>query len=520
MNAPSRTETPTPAAAGIVFPAVDGGSRSTTTAGAAIIAAALSPLGAGWAEVALGEPHWRRTYPKYFGQLVEGALVDAETALASARCGLDAAWQTLRWAEGDSEPPLEAALALALAPTESAGTRPLQTQTVRGRGDVAPAPWGVPYRGEILRGDALRRRIDTWATEGIIEPSAAAALHRCSTRPEWFDLADRMMVLLGAGSEAGPLRWLARWRARLVAVDIDRPATWQRIASVVDAGNATLHVPLHGSAGSGEWTTFAGADMLTRAPDIARWVRRFDGPLDIAAHAYLDGERHVRVALAMDLIQRAVCHDRADTTLAFMATPTDVFAVPAATARASMTTYRERPMMSRGLQRPLRLATGDRFFQPNVTRLVRSRQGTDYGVVDSLVIEQGPNYALAKRLQQWRAVLARAAGHRVSLNIAPSTTTASVVKNPALAAGFAGADTFGIEVFEPETTNALMAALWVHDLRCDESAANPARRLAHPFELFIDNACHGGLWRTGYRPRSALPFAAALGWVRSRASLG
>ena len=65
-----------------------------------------------------------------------------------------------------------------------------------------------------------------------------------------------------------------------------------------------------------------------------------------------------------------------------------------------------------------------------------------------------------------------------------------------------------------------MAALWVHDLRSDASAANPALPLAHPFELFIDNACHGGLWRTGYRPRSALPFAAALGWVRSRGAAG
>ena len=88
-----------------------------------------------------------------------------------------------------------------------------------------------------------------------------------------------------------------------------------------------------------------------------------------------------------------------------------------------------------------------------------------------------------------------------------------MVKNPALAAGFAGADRFGIEVFEPETTNALMAALWVHDLRHEAPA------LAHPAELFAHQACHGGLWRCAYLPRSALPFAAALGWVRQRLAL-
>jgi hypothetical protein len=121
---------------------------------------------------------------------------------------------------------------------------------------------------------------------------------------------------------------------------------------------------------------------------------------------------------------------------------------------------------------------------------------------------------LAKRLQQWRALLAREAGHRACLNIAPSTSTASVLKNPAFAAGFAGADTFGIEIFEPATTTAIMAALWVHDLRAEETAANPALPLVHPFELFMDNACHGGMWTSAYRARSALPMAALVGWLR------
>jgi hypothetical protein len=28
------------------------------------------------------------------------------------------------------------------------------------------------------------------------------------------------MVLFGAGSEAGPLSWLAKWRANIVAIDL------------------------------------------------------------------------------------------------------------------------------------------------------------------------------------------------------------------------------------------------------------------------------------------------------------
>jgi hypothetical protein len=181
-----------------------------------------------------------------------------------------------------------------------------------------------------------------------------------------------------------------------------------------------------------------------------------------------------------------------------------------------MAAYDERSAGQRALGVPLRLASGDRLFQPNVERVERPDGSPAYGLVDSIVIEQGPNYALAKRLQQWRALLARAAGHRSSINVAPSTATASVIKNPALAAGFGGASAFGLEVFEPATTNAVMSALWVHDLRSDDGAANPARRLGHPFELLMDNACHGGLWTAAYRARSALPLAAVLGWIRGK----
>lgn len=496
---------------GIAFPSQPDGSRSTTAAGARIVAAALRALDQGRAaQAAEAETRWRRRYPGYFHQLIEAALPSEELALASARAGLQAAWQTLVWVGEDG---VERPLATALERPEG---RPFETLSLRGAGPQTVRRWTVPYRGRELEGDALREQLQRWVAAGVIEPSAATALGRCIANPDWFDLSDRHLALLGAASEAGPLSWLAHWRANLVAVDIDRPEVWARIADRITIGNATLSLPLRAAAGRSDWTQLAGADLLRDAPRIAAWLKGFGRPLDLASLAYLDGERHVRVSMAMDLIASSLLAAQPGGSLAYLATPTDVFAVPEAAALAAQQAYAARPLLSRGLQSPLHLAAGERFFQPNVEQLLAGPQGRRYGLVDSLVLEQGPNYALAKRLQQWRAIWARSIGYRVSLNIAPSTSTASVLKNPALAAGFAGASAFGIEVFEPETTNSLMAALWVHDLRCDEAAANPATPLAHPFELFMDQACHGGLWRTAYLPRSALPFAAALGWVRSK----
>ena len=124
--------------------------------------------------------------------------------------------------------------------------------------------------------------------------------------------------------------------------------------------------------------------------------------------------------------------------------------------------------------------------------------------------QQGPNYALAKRLQRWRATAARAAGTEVSLHVAPPTRTRSVVKNRALAAAYAGAHRFGVEVFEPATSNVLMAALLVHDL----CAGVPAHE--QPWQDEAEGAVHGGLWTTPYAPRSALGLAALLGYGAAR----
>ena len=120
------------------------------------------------------------------------------------------------------------------------------------------------------------------------------------------------------------------------------------------------------------------------------------------------------------------------------------------------------------------------------------------------MLQQGPNYALAQRLQRWRALVAQADGLTVSANVPPPTRTRSVLRNRLLAAAYRGAGRFGVEVFEPATSSALMAVLLVHDLRFPPSSRDPR-------DLLVDRAAHGGLWRSAYDPRSALGLAALAG---------
>jgi hypothetical protein len=310
--------------------------------------------------------------------------------------------------------------------------------------------------------------------------------------------------VLGAGAEMGPLIPLLRWGARLAAVDLPRPAIWSRVLGEARqrAGRLILPTP----DGSADPAT-AGADLLADAPTIAGWLAEVAGgdqPV-IGNYVYADGATNVRVSTAVDVLSTRLLGLRADTALAFLATPTDVFAVPGATVARSTQAYASRSRTAKLVGRPLRTLSGGRLLRRAYA------PGSDPGINDSLISQQGPNYALAKRLQRWRATVARRDGVLVSLNVAPPTRTRSVVKNRALAAAYAGAHHFGVEVFEPSTSNVLMAALLVHDLH---TAGGP--RHDEPWEDEAYAAVHGGLWSLPYAPRSILGMAALVGWGAAR----
>lgn len=217
-------------------------------------------------------------------------------------------------------------------------------------------------------------------------------------------------------------------------------------------------------------------------------------------YVYADGAANLRVSAAVDALTQRVLADRADAALAFLATPTDVFVVPEEAVAHSLDAFEHRRSAAKIIGRPLRALSGGRLL----ARQYRPGS-TGPGIHDALVPQQGPNYALAKRLQRWRATMEREEGRTVSMNIAPPTRTQSVVKNRALAAAYAGAHRFGVEVFEPATSNVLMAALLVHDLHV------PMPTHEHPWQDEAAYAVHGGLWRSAYAPRSALGLAALLG---------
>lgn len=481
---------------GVVFPTDREGRRSTAAVGRGVLADALrdvDPLGSRAVEQ---ETNWRSGYVAHFGRVLEAGLGSRADALTVAGAGLGSLHERMRvvGADGGERPlpdwPLDAA--------------PLTSTVTVGPGEPE-TDLSLPYHGSRLRGDALRSRVEEWVAAGVAEPTLAEAVDAVLANPAWLRLEGHTVAVLGAGAEMGPLPSLLRWGVRVVAIDLPRRAIWDRVHALATQGAGTVVAPGLEAAGAGA-ARVAGVDLVADAPAVAEWLAGQPGTLVLGNYVYADGATNVRVSLAVDELTRRLQAARSDVALAFLATPTDVFAVPGAAVRHSSRAYADRSATAKLLGRPLRTLSGGRLLRRSYAA------GVDPGVNDAMITQQGPNYALAKRLQRWRAAVARDAGATVSMNVAPPTRTRSVVRNRALAAAYGGAHRFGVEVFEPATANVLMAALLVHDLH---TGGGP--RHEQPWEDEAYAAVHGGLWRTPYAPRSALGLAALLGYGATRA---
>lgn len=505
---------------GVCFPLGGDDKRSTSATGRAIFADSIRAVDPAIAARIEHTRDWRKGYIAPLRDIVLAAAQSTHNALSISRHGLASADQRFTFRRNDEELSLRSAM-------DSFSERGLASVSVRGRA-AREEDLSVPYQGRRLFGDDLRRQIDDWVERGIAEPSFGHALHLVLDNPDWLDLRDVDIALLGAGAEMAPTRSLLRWGARVHAVDLPQSAVWERLVAITRNTAGSIRIPIELSAdGTPPFVVdgdvhpdddaticaAAGTNLITRPPEIRTWLDEIQQPFVLGNYAYADGSSHARLSMSGEMISEALQRTRDDLTLAYLATPTDVFVVPEECVEDSRSRWEHRGIGGL-LQAPLRLA---RQFEPNYPIVHTTASGARVGLNDSIIPQQGPNYILAKRIQRWRALVARSEGTPVSLNLAPATRTRSVVRNRALAAAYAGAGRFGVEVFDPSTSTTLMAALLVHDLRNPASSANPATSLENPMDLFVRGANHGGLWRAAYSPRSVLGIAALLGMFESRA---
>ena len=495
---------------GISFPPGAKGDRSTTAAGKEAFAAAVAAVDAAAGEKVRKEKNWRWGYIKHVVEQVQLCAKSTADCVKIADAGLKHLHDNFELIRDDTT------IKLSEAPSKIKGT--FDVAVMKGE-KALPKEFKctVPYeKGYSLmdpcvtdvEGKALLETLDAWTKSGVIEASTRDAIAAVvENQQEWCNLSDLHVALLGATSAMGPITTLLRLGATIYAVDIDRPVVWKRLFAMAKDSPGTLVYPLKSKpAGTSDddLAAVAGCNLMEQPVEITNWLvdaadaQAGGKPLMIGMYGYLDAALHVKLSLGADLVMQGVSERyKGDVGLAYLCTPTDAFAIPKDAVDDSLQRYKQR-------------GCGAKFAQlfgqlkPNhKPTAVADAGGSDFAVIDGIVGAQGPNYILSKRLQAWRAMTARAAGQRVSINVAPSTATASVVSNKSFAAAFEGMGSFEpMEILREETSRAVMGALLIYDMRSPTSHANPATKLpggGNPIHLMQHAAFHGGIWRGAYK---------------------
>lgn len=465
--------------------------QSSTIVSRGMVAAAES----GVVDSATNPRSWRRDYREPMARLTE-----CETT-ASARRGLDFIHDTMTFADGRS---------LYSASIGEPGKQEKVVGVGKKRG------FSLPYNGRTYRGEELRELLRDWVYSGRIQPAAFDALCDVIDTPEILDLDGWTFACLGAGAELSPAPVLLSWGATVAAVVREGSPNAERLARLVPSSAGTFLIPGR------------GLDVVENPEEVASWIAGLPGRIAIVDTLYAPGKEFLLAAIGADLVEHLVCAARPDTALAWYGSPTDayVFSRPEDSCSGSA---RGAIKWARGLADSESGVVTSALA--GYARIKNLKPAVERGVYQGLVDVQGPNYAAAKRIGRWRAMLEREAGRTVSYNVGPLATTRSVMNSRILKAAYGGLRALGMPPLEPDSASVLLAALLVWDLKqAPESGIAPQNLHggSHPgtgdhetakrsvdinpaSDFLVAKALDCGLFSSPYEPNGLMGFAVKLG---------
>lgn len=492
-------------------------------------------LGAGDTDsaVEIMKGNFRFGYHKQIMKLVRSSCANPASSLAAANAGIQYLYDNFDFADPSDHSIRK------FSEEVSSNKKSFATGRISGEQNGAEHTYHIPYDGgwhpskpkppmEDLVGDQLKQQVNKWIQDGIMESDAGKAIN---WTVDYFanggKLHDVHVVMIGAGSAMGPFPKLMELGANVVAIDIPgawgkgtkRPSSklWERlIGAARKSPGGSLTFPLVPTQTQQELESLsdpnalceaAGCNLMEQPAEVANWLVEWQSTLPTSArviignYTYLDGENHVKLALCADYCIKKLREARPSTAVAFLCTPTDIHVIPEEAHEAAVKNYGS-GLGSCGLEKLMNILSGGSCLATNVVDPVTTKDGKKIHLVDGMTVPQGPNYALAKRLQHWRAQVAFCEGAVVSSSVAPSTATVSVIHNRTFAWAYGGLPYFGYEVFKQETTNAVMASLLIHDVLNEDGPKNPKNKMKfgidNSLELFRTQGVHGGLWRCAY----------------------
>jgi len=463
----------------VLFPENAKGERSTTSFQKQVWNAVVGAL-PGDEELAQGiadEKNWRFGYDEWMLKVYEAQVLqcaqEPAVAMASLSMGLEAATD-LEFERADGT------IVSLKEEMNAADGATFSSATITGAAPCV-SELSVPYQGVELTGAALQKQLDAWGAYGCMEHDAAAAIKGSAGSLE--TLQGQHFVVLGAGSELGPLKRLLQCGATVYAVG---RKGWAELIAFARTTAGSLVIPIRGSATTDEEVAAAaGADLIADPAAVKSWVmdciKQAPSRVIVGTYLYADSDLNVRItAVAELIIAEAAALGKEKVGFAWLGSFAVAHIIPTPAAEAQLAGTTRLSWWQRAIGTPL------------------YRKPLDFASEQAHVFKgyatfQGPNYALAQHMRQWRAMLLSEQGFTVSSPMAPPCRTESVVHNATAAVALEGMAYYPpAEVFDAETANGLLFGLLVSDLR------GPAPQVTSPFHIFTHKHFSGGQIRVPY----------------------
>ena len=493
---------------GIQWPLESGG-RTTNVAKDVWSTAALTAKDEELSEAIKRERNWRFGYAKHISKLNDiTASSSKANAKAIATSGLNELLRRFVFVQDDKEPSnagtgKEPISLFDLCETHYAkGNSKFCTKKVEGTGQI-PTDISFPYKKGSLNGSELEKRMSEWSENGTCEEDCSLKVQKVLPSISQGSLKGKWFVLLGAGSEMGPLNFLLTYGANVIAVRTKKSKGWLEMAQTAQNSAGCLYIPILNEDNTDtmdeEWSLKAGCDILTETIDIRDWIIDVldevneNVEVTVGLYTYLDSEAHVRVTLGCDVIMVGLEKAFPKTRFAFIGSSSVSTAITHEMATSVEKYKAASPFWMKAT----------RCQPPHISKIENVLDSLSDDKVIHLhhgfVTAQGPNYALAKTAQIWRAMVAK---NHPSFCVGPITKTASVCHNPTMAAMLKSYDRVKpYEIMDPPCASTVLGILLAYDVLFEDSDKDKDN--GHPFERTLGSSFHSGDLRGPYNVESS-----------------
>jgi len=429
-------------------------------------------------------------FKKSFGEVVvqfESYRVASRQRSDIARFMVQRTHEQLQFQDGQFAGPFQDYMAQGCDPVQ------IETSVFSGKAGLVPS---VPFRGITYQGASLNYLGQKLLNENKMTNRAAKALawlaNFASANDGKIDLTGKKFVIMGASAELAPTRLLLAAGASVLWVDVKSPD------SIMDEP--------HKYAGSLSYCPEAN-NILRQPKQIRASIEAFakGESVHIGMFAYAAGEsQEWRLAATMNAIVQSLTPSTV-ASVSMLISPTSA-AVIQPEDMSSAHSLNKNPPLWQSLLKSMGQLKQAVSFDVNgipVARAIVPIQGVSYQAAQYI------SKILAAEVFATQGIDMKAAPKpvRVSCNVAGITKTRSL-NHPVFQAAFLGAPSFGVEIFEVPTTQALSTILILHDL------LNPDENPEGQISTLFTKQVHGGIYSRAFALDPMIRIATLMGMVK------